>query len=59
MHILLSCATYVVLALLCTVANLKLACLVICAVGAGDELLELRLEGEVCLKIVLLRSGVV
>lgn len=45
--------------LLLAVTDLKLAGLVIEAVGARDELLVLALEGEPSLKIVLLRGSVV
>ena len=43
----------------CNIPDLKLAGLVVGAVGAGDELLVLALEGEPGLEIVLLGGSVV
>lgn len=46
MHILLLSATNDLLALLGAVANLELSGLVVCAVGARNQLLVFLLEGE-------------
>ncbi|KAI6776833.1 hypothetical protein HG530_000778 [Fusarium avenaceum] len=59
MHILLLSATNDLLALLGAVANLELSGLVVCAVGARNQLLIFLLEGEPSLQIVLLSSSIV
>jgi hypothetical protein len=59
MHILLLSATNDLLALLGTVANLELSSLVVCAVGARNQLLVFLLEGEPSFQIVLLGSSIV
>lgn len=59
MDVLLLSTANNLLALLGTMANLKLSCLIICAVGARNKLLVLLLEGEPRFQIVLLGSSVV